>query len=348
MNILFRVDASSQMGTGHLVRCFALAQALDQVEIRSIFLVDTQTQAFLEKLPCFDFQYITLEDAKSTTEVTQCAEQFNTDVLVIDGYHFSTEYRLALKQNGLYMVAIDDNNDLGELHASIIVNPSVYKANTPNYPKQGVKLLTGENYRLLRQEITGQLPVTWSKRSGIAIILGGSDPRALTLPVTISLIKVLNQQGISPDVNVIIGAAVSEQAELIKQLSSLKSDYPYLCWSINPPNIASILANKQLVISAAGGTQFELFALATPAILLAAYENQIANSQIAAEQGWAKVINVGAEFDELIFERVCKDVLNASALKGMHDKTDHYGDEGALNCALAIKSEFFLKPPTLK
>jgi spore coat polysaccharide biosynthesis predicted glycosyltransferase SpsG len=52
-----------------------------------------------------------------------------------------------------------------------------------------------------------------------------------------------------------------------------------------------VLLNTQLALSAAGGSQFELLACATPSILVVVAENQKRASQDAESQGWCQVID---------------------------------------------------------
>ena len=42
MKLFFRVDASTQIGTGHVMRCFALAQAYIDASGKAVFIMATK------------------------------------------------------------------------------------------------------------------------------------------------------------------------------------------------------------------------------------------------------------------------------------------------------------------
>ncbi|WP_159084197.1 UDP-2,4-diacetamido-2,4,6-trideoxy-beta-L-altropyranose hydrolase [Saccharobesus litoralis] len=343
--VLIRVDATATIGAGHFVRCIALAQGLTSLGVNVVFVCIAESVDFINALHDFPFQYVTI-DSDGVDEINYLAEQYNSKLVVIDGYQFSSDYRLALQKENYQLIAIDDNNDGGNLFADLIINPTVYKDNQPDYSdqktmtNQPVKVIAGEEYRLLRSEITDIMPIEWSKRSGIGVILGGSDPKSLTIPVVKALTAELNKLGIQPDVEVFIGAAVVNPKGVLEELKRLKQNYTYLTWVQNPVNIGEKLAQKQLVISASGGTQFELYALAVPAILLIVANNQFANSQIAQQQGWAKVLDVRNDFSISDFDIALTQMLSANTLVKSYQNMPKYGDDGALNCALVIKKQF--------
>jgi UDP-2,4-diacetamido-2,4,6-trideoxy-beta-L-altropyranose hydrolase len=103
-------------------------------------------------------------------------------------------------------------------------------------------------------------------------------------------------------------------AELIK-ISGLDITHLHDC-----QNMAAVLLNTKLALSAAGGSQFELLACATPSILVVVAENQKLASQGAASQGWCQVVNS----DDLSSDEWVKQCLSLwqqpELLRSMHTK----------------------------
>ncbi|HCU80344.1 MAG TPA: UDP-2,4-diacetamido-2,4,6-trideoxy-beta-L-altropyranose hydrolase, partial [Chloroflexi bacterium] len=54
-NILFRVDADPTIGLGHLQRCISLAQALESIDVESVFLSYDHLEA-ITRIQRFGFE----------------------------------------------------------------------------------------------------------------------------------------------------------------------------------------------------------------------------------------------------------------------------------------------------
>ncbi|WP_017444753.1 UDP-2,4-diacetamido-2,4,6-trideoxy-beta-L-altropyranose hydrolase [Gayadomonas joobiniege] len=301
--IIFRVEAGEQIGMGHLMRCISLAQAAHQVNIEAIFFVSKATFELANKLNTFTFKLHLIDHLTSDIE-SQLLEQITSEYkvlhYVLDGYQFSLTYRTQLKQqlmqHSIPLVILDDNG--GEQHgdlvaADIVVNPTCADGHVPDYARlvPQAKVYAGNQYRLLRNEFVEQAPNDFEKRHGIVVTMGGSDP----LNYSQSCLEVLHQLNINLPVTCLIAGGFSHKNALISFIKQLPDNF---CYLYQPGNIASIFAEAKFAISAAGGTQFELYAMHTPAILLVSFNNQWRNSQSTEAQGWAKVLDFRHRFDK--------------------------------------------------
>src|SRR5437764_676201 len=148
MRVLIRADASVGTGTGHIMRCLALAQALqkggDEVQLAACHL-PTSLEARLEenriKLTRFQAEIGSDEDVKITLNL---AKKPKVDAIVLDGYSFSCAYQKAIRtgRKGCFYF-IDDGANLDGYTADILVNPNLY-ATEEMYEGQEIgKLLVG-------------------------------------------------------------------------------------------------------------------------------------------------------------------------------------------------------------
>src|SRR5258708_6135355 len=101
MNLLFRTDASLTMGTGHVVRCIALAQACQDAGGRAAFALAKSTggiQAKLEQESCPTLSVSGAAGGKDDSAQTIAyARDDHADWIVVDGYQFDGDYQRALK-----------------------------------------------------------------------------------------------------------------------------------------------------------------------------------------------------------------------------------------------------------
>lgn len=342
--IVFQADASPAIGMGHLMRCIALAQAFIKNGAEVVFLVDSHTHEIAQSLPAFTFNQIEF-DHQATTESgvdyllkLMASHHILPDLFILDGYHYSLLYREQLKSSLVKMNAslaiIDDNGGekAGDLiHADIIINPTCLQNEPPDYASIAPfsRVLAGEKFRLLRQEFSEQPIIAYENRQGIVLTMGGTDP----LNYSQYCLKVLQGMRLEQPIRVLISKGFKYKTQLIKQIDCLPKNFSYV---EQADNIAEIFANAKLVISAAGGTQFELYAMQTPAILLVSFDNQWRNSQAAKQQGWAEVLDCRQQIDFAQLKNAFTLIFDTAARQTMHKVMHSSQANGAENVSQAL------------
>jgi len=273
--LVVRADAGLKMGTGHVMRCLALAQAWRRGGCGAVF-------AMAESTPAMDgllrSQGITVtriegepggsEDASHTLAI---ARAFGADWLVVDGYQFDAEYQRRM-QSLRPVLAVDDNGPLDYYSAELVLNqnahacPEMYARVSPN-----TQLLLGPRFALLRDEFAAYRK--WARTipergSRLLLTLGGSDaanfaPRILPflakLPTEDLQIRIV--VGGSAENCGVVDAIAEKCARRVEVLRDVK-------------NMADMMAWADLAISAAGTTSWEMCGMGLPAILVVVAENQ--------------------------------------------------------------------------
>src|SRR5882724_1444810 len=104
MNLLFRTDASLTMGTGHVMRCIALAQACQDTGGRAAFVTAESTAGIQARLAEESYPAISVSCAAGSKDdsgqTIALARENQADWIVVDGYQFGGEYQRALKAAG--------------------------------------------------------------------------------------------------------------------------------------------------------------------------------------------------------------------------------------------------------
>src|SRR2546423_13791691 len=102
--MVVRADASAEIGSGHVMRCLALAQAWKRGADRVIFVTASDSPFLESRIQSEGMEVVRLnaqaagtEDAKQTAEL---AQEANARWVVVDGYQFDAEYQGAIKDAG--------------------------------------------------------------------------------------------------------------------------------------------------------------------------------------------------------------------------------------------------------
>jgi UDP-2,4-diacetamido-2,4,6-trideoxy-beta-L-altropyranose hydrolase len=319
MNLYIRADADSKIGTGHIMRCIALAQAWQDQGNEVIFISHCESDALRKIIQTERFRFISLNhvcpdssDIVNTLYILKNESSDQKTWLVLDGYHFTPEYQKSIRDEGIRLLVIDDMNHLPRYHADILLNQNIHAPDLKYHCDEDTTLLLGTRYVLLRreflkyQDFKRQIP---DRAKNILITFGGADPDNVTLKV-VEALKLLNEPDIA--VRIIIGPANPHQETLRKALTTnlLKTEL-----LINPPDMPKLMAWADMAVSAAGSTCWELAFMGVPSIVLILAENQAAGAEYLRNK--KVVLNLGsfAECSKEHISDACKTLIGSSIVR---------------------------------
>jgi UDP-2,4-diacetamido-2,4,6-trideoxy-beta-L-altropyranose hydrolase len=315
-NLIIRADASTQIGTGHIMRCLALAQVWQDKGGCAIFVLANKSSGLENRLLSEGMQVLYLlvetgshEDANQTLDF---AQKFNAQWILVDGYQFGKEYQKSIKEFGLNLLFLDDYGHAEHYYADLVLNQNISACEDLYQNREAyTQLLLGREYVLLRQEFLqwrNWLRVINSKAHKILVTLGGSDPDNVTFKVMQSL-QSLGDRDL--EVIVIIGSSNPHYEELEHQVT--ESDLP-ISLQHNVSNMPELMAWADIAIAAGGSTNWELAFMGLPSIVITLAENQkeiadyLGNMGLAVSLGWHENISI-IDLAEATCKLVSSDVL---------------------------------------
>jgi UDP-2,4-diacetamido-2,4,6-trideoxy-beta-L-altropyranose hydrolase len=278
--IVIRADGSPEIGLGHLIRCSALALMLKD-DFNISFYYREIPEEILEEIKSYGFQCI-----KINNEEEFLNELSDNNIVVLDGYDFSTDYQKKIKAAGSKLVCIDDLHDK-EFVADLIINqaPGIkshyYKA------QPTTQFALGLDYVLLRPGFLEQARKhrTIEVIKNVFICFGGSDPQNLTKEVLQTVIGFTQFNKII----VVIGAAYLDEESLISLINcDPRID---LRQNLNEKQMIEAMSDAELAIVPASGVLFEALAAGCNVISGTAAENQkyvyehLKNSKLFVDAG---------------------------------------------------------------
>lgn len=340
MNIVIRTDASVEIGTGHVMRCLALADALrskgaiisficrelhgslcDFLAARGyvVHRLDELNSAnkgsIFQKTPHSHWLNVNWNaDAEQTEAIL--AKEKDVEWLIVDHYALDSEWESRVRQYAHKIMVIDDLAD--RPHAcDLLLDQNLYLDLESRYdglvPIHCQKLL-GPKFALLRPEFLEarkNLRIRDGLVKRILIFFGGVDPTNETLKA-LEAIQLLNRPDIAVDV--VVGAA-NPSKDRIKEICLTMSNAHYHC---QVDNMALLMVNADLAIGAGGSTMWERCYLGLPSITVVIADNQIEIAKTVAAQGaiWnlglPNEVNVGS-----LLKAVTNILENPQTLKEM-------------------------------
>ena len=252
--ILFFCDGGGLYGLGHVTRCLALAEELEENGYIAKFVINGSGV-----IPSFPYENY----CKPELWPSKAAEY----LCVVDSYAIKEEDIYSLWCSAKSCLWLDDENRRA-YPGGVVVNPSLY-GNELGYNNPGVRHLLGVDYIILRRAFRQQPGKAVNEKvNELTIIMGGTDTKNL-LPEIADRLSVLVCKK-----NIISASSVSFQG--YNMYSNLSAE-----------EIAELFLQSDLVISAGGQTVNELIQMDTPAILIEAAKNQRININSAVKRGLA-------------------------------------------------------------
>jgi UDP-2,4-diacetamido-2,4,6-trideoxy-beta-L-altropyranose hydrolase len=252
--LFLRADASEVIGHGHVIRCLSLAE-MAEWDSEPVFIVrDCPEQLAIEIKKSCDFIRIP-PHINAQDEPDFFAENLINpgDVIILDGYNFSSDYQQSLINKGFKTVLIDDLHQ-GIQVADIVINhapnvdASLYKKNS------NTTLLLGLEYLILRKQFrqTSESETKKIKQvTDLVICFGGADPSNLTL----KSLKAFISTGLQINLHIITGSSYMFRQELEEEVKLHNRIYLYE--NLNASEMANLLYNVQAVICPASTISLE-------------------------------------------------------------------------------------------
>jgi len=327
--VFIRADASTAIGSGHIMRCIALAQAWQERGGCVTFLSHCQNEALQQRIIREGFEFVFVDrphpDPADLTQVLERVQNFRNGSgipwLVLDGYHFDSDYQKSIREAGNRLVVIDDYNHLPNYHADILLNQNIGAERIPySCDLKTVKLL-GPKYALLRTEFLNgknRIQKHHRRQRRIMVTLGGADPDNITLKVLKALLQTRLK---SFGVDIILGPANTNIKKLELEIKSARKASMPLANTMQllyNTNMADIMARADMAISAGGSTCWELCFLGIPSLLIIAAENQRSTAVGLDHIGVACCLGWHEEVDPARLSSTLKNLLcNFDQLRSM-------------------------------
>lgn len=291
--LLIRADSTTAIGSGHVMRCLALAQGWQDAGGDVTFAAASLGDTLRRRLADEDVAVVELDappgsrlDAEATV---QHARQAGADWIVADGYDFDAAYQRSVRDTGLKLLVLDDYGHAEHYHADLVLNPNLY-ADESMYTNRDAtsQLLLGTRYALLRREFRQHAdrerfipPVA----RHVLVTFGGSDPRDMAA-VTIRAIHGIDE----PE---LVTTVIAGCEELQTRLMPLAADGPQRIEVLgHVTEMAQLMIRADLAVAAAGGTSWERALLKLPSLVVTVAENQGATAEAlhragaATDLGW--------------------------------------------------------------
>ncbi len=287
MKVAIRADASVEIGTGHVIRCLALAEHLQAQGVAVRFLCRHLAGNLAERIRAQGHELVWIEantwedDARASMAALQDAAPW--DWLVVDHYGLDARWEAAMRPVAHKILAIDDLANRPH-DCDLMLDHNYYPDAEGRYdglvPAHCLKLL-GPRYALLRPQFA-RAREALRERTGevrrILICFGGTDPQGATLKA-LEAIHLLDRPDIAVDV--VIGGSNPHREEIEAACCAL----PQAELHQDVEDMASLMVVADLFVGSGGSITWERCCLGLPGVVLACAANQEAMSQALGQRG---------------------------------------------------------------
>ena len=333
--LIIRADAGVAMGTGHVMRMIALAQAWQDKGGVVLFLCAEITPSLKERIESERFSLRKVDAVAGSSEdlhVTRSVIADYEDKLVsvaVDGYQFNADFQLGLKNAGARLLVMDDYGHASFYHADVVLNQNI-TASEAMYANRSshTRLLLGTQFTLLRREFLKYRGL-WREVSPpprkVLVTLGGTDPGNFTQKI----IEVLAEENLH--VKAVVGGSNPHLESLRQCVERIRNKPACIELLVNPRDMPELIYSADLAFAAGGSTVWELFFLGLPSVLFKTTDNQGGVTEYLARHGLAIVPEFGTDPREAVKSLVASPCMTKEILETISTRcskvVDGYGCE---------------------
>jgi UDP-2,4-diacetamido-2,4,6-trideoxy-beta-L-altropyranose hydrolase len=319
MNIVVRVDASTQIGTGHFMRCLTLAAGFKQRGAQVRFVSRHMPEYLRDMLNAKGHEFVPLNSipsektaddgsyahwlgvsqAQDATDTCHALSDQTWDWLVVDHYALDVRWETVLRNAVERILVIDDIADR-QHDCDVLLDQNFYTDMDIRYTGKvpaHCQLLLGPRYALLREEfrrIREQINPRTGPVKHALVFFGGVDPDNYTSRAIEALASIGSHD---LHVDVVIGVQHPHR----KQIETACVYHDFVC-HVQTDQIAELMAAADLAIGAGGSATWERCCLGLPTLTVCVADNQRKQITDAASAGMLYAPEVEDELI-LVFKR---------------------------------------------
>lgn len=266
MRVVVHADASREIGTGHVVRCLALAAALRRDGASVVLASDALVGDLADRAAGLGIEVVARKDAPRRPQW-----------VVVDAYHLDPADRARLAMPNVPRLVIDDRGgDVSD--AAIVLNPNLYAG--PGGPTRAGdgELLAGPAYALLTPDYADAAaerdqPSTARR---LLVTMGGSDPNDGSR-IALDACAALEP---SPELRIVIGSGYAWPDQLIRRAEEVGAHVVR-----GARSLLEHIAWADLVVAGCGTTVLEAARLGRPLVGIILADNQVAVARAVEQEG---------------------------------------------------------------
>ncbi len=263
-DIIFRVDAYADIGTGHFMRCLSLADAYkERGQGQVFFITHCSSCQLIKKMEERTFGFYLLNSPSSASEslnvVKSVVDKAKEPWVLLDGMQFDDKYQLSIIDTGCELLVIDDMAALNHYYAHIVLNQNLHASGLRYNCEPFTELLIGTDYVLLRREFR-RWPIIIKeirkKAQNILVSLGGADVQNYSAKVLLAL------GGIKEVEIILVVGASNPNIEYLQKIAARNVKVVH-----NVQNMSELMAWADVAIASGGTTVWELAFMGVPAVI---------------------------------------------------------------------------------
>jgi UDP-2,4-diacetamido-2,4,6-trideoxy-beta-L-altropyranose hydrolase len=316
MNVAIRVDASSEIGIGHVMRCLTLARLLqNNLKVNIVFVCNSDIPvSLIDEIKEKNFELILIkkQELGSFSQTVdslmfyEVVKDLYLDWVIIDHYLLDFIWEQAIKPYTKHIFVIDDlanRKHVCEILLDQNLYPNIYKRYEALVPN-GCKLLLGPEFLLLREDFrTEPQPPARIDCRHVLVNFGGSDPTN-EIDKVLHCIEDTKNDFKLIHFHLIAGPANPNQSELEKRCSYLTNVTFYREYK----SMAKLLTKIDLCIGAGGISLWERCFMGVPSIVITVADNQIESVREAEKHGLIWNLGDSSRVDSQMISELLKQI----------------------------------------
>lgn len=329
IRVAFRADASLQIGTGHVMRCLTLADALKAKGVECHFICREHRGNLIEHINGRGFRvhvlgsepladtypsngladetqlshaaWLGATQAQDAEACVPILADLHPDWLITDHYALDAYWESALQPNIGKLMVIDDCADRSHvcdvlLDQNMVANMDArYHGKVPTH----CTCLLGPQYALVRPEFNALRSISLVRRkkpelNRLLVFMGGSDADNDTGKV-VDAIKLSRRKW--QHVDVVVGQDFPALQSLKNSLETLE----FATLHIQTPHMAKLMEVADLAITAGGSVTWEKCTLGLPSLAVIQGANQYPIATMMHERGAQHTLGYAVDLTPSIY-----------------------------------------------